>query len=192
MKISLDGKKAEYGSYLLPLEITSISKPDFLINPLKNKQYYVVVISPESIPLTVDMLSSNAVEPSEGSLANLLDDNTASYFHTAWSINVPESHYLQVGLNEAIDSFVFDFVGRNSNGNGNPAEIIITGSNDGNTFFPITTILDKDLPTGALASYVSPVIKMNKCKIIRFTVPRNKANSQFFVLSEFKMYKPNR
>ena len=45
----------------------------------------VVFGESKQIALTVDQLSTNAQEKSEGPIANLIDGNTASYFHTSWS-----------------------------------------------------------------------------------------------------------
>ena len=48
-------------------------------------------------------LSSNAVEPQEGSLAELIDNDITTYFHSTWSQNnaTGAKHYLQVDLNDA-------------------------------------------------------------------------------------------
>lgn len=44
------------------------------------------------IALTAADLSTNAQEPTEGPIANLLDGNTGTFFHTAWSVNIPAPH----------------------------------------------------------------------------------------------------
>ena len=48
-------------------------------------------------------LSSNAIEPTEGSLAELIDNDITTYFHSTWSQNnaTGAKHYLQVDLNDA-------------------------------------------------------------------------------------------
>ena len=45
-------------------------------------------------------LSSNAIEPTEGSLAELIDNDITTYFHSTWSQNnaTGAKHYLQVDL----------------------------------------------------------------------------------------------
>lgn len=49
------------------------------------------------LALTEEQLSTNAQEASEGPIANLIDGNTGSYFHTAWSGTVPASpHWFQI------------------------------------------------------------------------------------------------
>lgn len=129
-------KKAgmDYGNYVLPLRIKSISKKEF--NPDEEKRTILLGISftPPRISLTADMLSSNALEPSEGSLDNLLDGDVSTYFHSAWSVTVEEEHYVQVALNEPIRNFVFNYTTRNSNGKAAPAEFYVSISSDGNNF----------------------------------------------------------
>lgn len=186
--IVIERAKFEEGIFLLPLTVTECSKEEFVTG---SPVYFLVNNERmQKIELKESMLSTNALEPKEGSLANLLDNNTATYFHTAWSVTISESHYLQVEFDEPVTEFSFNFVGRSSNGNGNPAEIIITGSNDGGkNFFDIKTIEDQDLPTGAMARYESDPIVSEKAKIIRFTVPKNKTGGVFFVFSEFGIRK---
>ena len=48
-------------------------------------------------------LSSNAVEPQEGSLAALIDNDFTTFFHSSWSQEnlMDELHFLQIDLNDA-------------------------------------------------------------------------------------------
>ena len=136
------------------------------------------------------MLSTNAQEPSEGSLANLLDGNISTYFHSAWSVEVPDEHYVQVTLTGPIHDFVFSYTTRSSNGNAAPIELIVSVSNDGRTFKDMarfTNVKDK-LPTEAASSWESPTIKSKEgCKYIRFTNVTNASGSKYFVWSEFSL-----
>lgn len=80
-------------------------------------------------------LSSNAVCPSEGSLAALLDDNTTTYFHTDWTgTNNPDAyHYLQADLGTAVKGVRMTYSQRyrSSATRGNsPSKIEAYGSND--------------------------------------------------------------
>ena len=60
----------------------------------------VVTSSVTPIPLTVDMLGTNAQEPSEGPIENAVDGNTGTFFHSAWSIGVDGYHNFAVTLSE--------------------------------------------------------------------------------------------
>ena len=65
-----------------------------------------------------DMLSGNATEPNEGSLAALLDNNINTYYHTLWSGASPggKPHYLQINLNQSISFFAVEYHGRGGGG----------------------------------------------------------------------------
>ena len=62
------------------------------------------------------MLSTNAQEPTEGPIANLVDGNSGSFFHTRWSsplIALP--HYIQIDFTEPHQDFVINYVNRTDN-----------------------------------------------------------------------------
>lgn len=185
-------KKAgmDYGNYVLPLRIKSISKKEF--NPDEEKRTILLGISftPPRISLTADMLSSNALEPSEGSLDNLLDGDVSTYFHSAWSVTVEEEHYVQVALNEPIRNFVFNYTTRNSNGKAAPAEFYVSISSDGNNFVELErfTAAKNGLPTNGAATWESPTVRSDTdIKYIRFTNVENVSGSKYFVWSEFSL-----
>ena len=80
------------------------------------------------IALTAADLSTNAQEPTEGPIANLLDGNTGTFFHTAWSVNIPAPHWMQVNLKEEITgSYKFYYAPRN-NGSNKPTDFDLMGS----------------------------------------------------------------
>ncbi|MBQ8968660.1 MAG: discoidin domain-containing protein [Bacteroidaceae bacterium] len=76
----------------------------------------------------VNLISENSqfsspwTESSEGSLENLLDANTATYWHSAWSGGSVDNHthYLQVALAEPIDEELYITIGRRTNASGTP------------------------------------------------------------------------
>ena len=86
------------------------------------------------IPLTEDMIRSNAdhnalcPSPDGVGIPGLLDDNVATYFHTAWNYAVPEHHYIEVTLPEGeYSAFSFFFTSiRNSTTKNFPAVMEIT------------------------------------------------------------------
>ena len=162
-----------------------------MIDAAKNACLYGISYVPDEsklkkVELTAGMLSSNAVEPSEGSLANLLDGDVETYFHSAWSVAVEGSHYLQVALPTETTAFNFYYTTRSANGSAAPAKIIIEGSLDGVSFNKISTLTD-GLPTGGKETYNSKIMVGKPFKIIRFSVPENATGGNFFVWSEFGM-----
>ena len=101
---------------------------------------FILVASVEKYSLTADMLSSNAIEPSEGSLANLLDGDIGTYFHSAWSVSIADKHYVQVKLPVSTKTFRFTYTNRSNNGNAALAWFnLYTGTNENN--LQLTSVL---------------------------------------------------
>lgn len=89
--------------------------------------------TPIAVPLTIGMLSANATEPNEGSLAALLDNNKGTFYHTLWSGTSPggKPHYLQINLNEPLRFLRFEYDGRNNANSGDPTRVGIWVSETG-------------------------------------------------------------
>ncbi len=125
-----------------------------------------------------------------GGLPALLDNNTTTYCHTAYSSSgVPNpnaDHYIQAYIGDGTDAFYLYTYKRNDNNR--PTQIDITASNDGSDWTDITS-LTSGLTTNA--SYLSGKISLgNTYKYIRFTVPTTNTGAKygdhvFFTYSEF-------
>ncbi len=143
-----------------------------------------VSVTTTVVNLTADQLSTNAQEPSEGPIKNLLDGNVNTFFHTRWSspqIDLP--HYIQVNFKETHENFVVHYVNRNGSQVG-PAEVQLQISDDGQTWETIQTL--SGLPTGSKAEYTSSMIKAGKpFKYFRFNVTKTPGGEKYFNLSEF-------
>ena len=80
--------------------------------------------------------SSNAAASAKSepgsALANLLDGNYATYFHTAWAASEApaEPHYLQADLGKQLQTLVFKYTKRNNNGPYSPKQVRILATND--------------------------------------------------------------
>ena len=77
-------------------------------------------------------LSSNAVEPTEGSLAELIDNDLTTYFHSTWSQNnaTGAKHYLQVDLNDAYKQIALKYSKRQVEvDNGSPVTLHVYATN---------------------------------------------------------------
>jgi len=147
-------------------------------------------ISFTEIPLREDMLSSNAQEVKEGPIANLLDGDPGSFFHSAWSFSIDETHYIQVVLDEPIDGCIFWYQNRNS-GNGKPTDVSIMVSLDGEEWKELAHITS-GLPTGSSSTYESDYYTSETpFSYFRFVV--NKTNEGeapiYFNMAEFRMYR---
>lgn len=143
------------------------------------------------IALTAADLSTNAQEPTEGPIANLLDGNTGTFFHTAWSVNIPAPHWMQVNLKEEITgSYKFYYAPRN-NGNNKPTDFDLMGSTDGTNWFLIRNFTkDADgLPVTSTGTFTSEIYDAPQSfSQIRMVVNATNTSSIFWTMSEFKFY----
>lgn len=143
------------------------------------------------LPLRTDMLSSNAQEPNEGPIANLIDGNPGTYFHSLYSSAISEMHYFQITLDDPIDGCIFWYQNRN-NSNGKATDISIMVSADGEEWSEMTRITS-GLPTGASSTYESAYLAADApFKYFRLVVnaTNDGAGPRFFNMAEFKMYAP--
>ena len=143
------------------------------------------------IALTAADLSTNAQEPTEGPIANLLDGNTGTFFHTAWSVNIPAPHWMQVNLKEEITgSYKFYYAPRN-NGNSKPTDFDLMGSTDGTNWFLIRNFTkDADgLPVTSTGTFTYEIYDAPQpFSQIRMVVNATNTSSIFWTMSEFKFY----
>lgn len=64
------------------------------------------IVETKKIPLTVDQLSTNALEKTEGSLGGSIDDDPNTYFHSDWRGRpVIKPHYFEIHLKEPLTTF---------------------------------------------------------------------------------------
>ena len=144
-------------------------------------------------------LSSNAVEPQEGSLAELIDNDITTYFHSTWSQNnaTGAKHYLQVDLNDAYRQIALKYSKRQVEvDNGSPVTLHVYVTNtpeDENSWTDLgtqTCAYDYDFGnTGLLPLNFGDTAYRH----IRLTVEETTGNSQangnlFFYWSELHAY----
>lgn len=141
--IEIPDTRAKYGEYSFMVQSVSptgdrsaVQKISMVSEPAEPT--YVST----QIALTAADLSTNAQEPSEGPIANLLDGNTSTFFHTAWSVGIPGPHWLQVNLKKEItEAYRFEYAPRNAKDR--PTDFDLMGSMDGKSWFLIKTSLKK-------------------------------------------------
>ena len=125
--------------------------------------------------------TTNAQESSEGAIANLIDLNTATFFHSQWSGTGPdEDHYIEATLPEATQEFYIAFIKRNDSNR--PTQIDVTGGESE------TVTITEGLP--AAGWYAAKVSLTAPASVVRFTVPTTStggANNghQYFTFGEF-------
>lgn len=78
-----------------------------------------------------NQLSTNHLEPSEGSLAALLDANFGTFFHSTWSQDNTDGDYawLQADLGVELSAFVMKYAKRSLSNNGHPTTVHVYATN---------------------------------------------------------------
>ena len=141
-------------------------------------------------------LWTNAQEGSEGPIANIIDGDNTTHFHSAYKTKAEENHFLQINLGKGneLPSFAFRYATRKADNNF-PKTIEVYGSTDGNDFTYITTV--SNLPTGNIntnVTYTSEEIVCDKeYSYLRFTVTANNSGNKeagghpYFHMAEFSL-----
>lgn len=139
--IVIENTRARYGD-AYSFKFTPYSESDtpgnpYVLNGCKSGPApKTVSVERENIKLTVNSLYTNAQEPSEGPLKNLVDGSKSTFFHTVWSGGGPDgAHWLDVDLGEELDRFEIYTCNRNG-GSNHPTEVKL---------YPISKLNDSDV-----------------------------------------------
>ena len=151
--------------------------------------------NPSQYPLAASMFSSNAQEPTEGPVSSLVDyDNASSFFHTAWSQDIPGPHTLTISFPETIDKAFYFWYSPRNNGNNKPTNFDLMGSMTGNEddWFLIKNFTKEadGLPTTSTGTYTSPVLYGDETpfKYLKMVVNATNNGSVFWTMGKFKFY----
>lgn len=128
----------------------------------------------------------NEPELNEGDIANLVDGDPTSFFHSRWNGTAEPQHWLQIDLEEPIKDFSFAYHTRVfDGGNDFPDVIEVLGSNDGKNFAPVAKF-DSKLPQMANTRWESGTIEAaEEYSHLRFVVT---AERVYFHMGEFYLY----
>lgn len=146
-----------------------------------------------TVNLRENMLSTNAQEPNEGPIRNLVDGNTSTFFHSAWSYSVGAPHYFEIHLDKPMQSFNYNFSSRANSSSANTVKRMkIEVSNDGTTWTEVAVhsyaqpATDPALVNGQPASADSPFTKMRFTPLARHNA--DPINNGWFNMSQFRLF----
>ena len=130
---------------------------------------------------------------------NLIDCNTATYFHSNWDKNNKkplEDQWIRVTYPTGISTFTFNYTNRNTpwNTTSHIKTMVVEGSVDDVTYTPIKEYTDDDhLPNKALGTYSSGTLgSADKVyKYLRFRVTSTHQNANFYNLAELSVTRKN-
>lgn len=152
----------------------------------------------DGLIVDASQLLSNAVEPTEGSLAALIDNDRSTFFHTTWTeMNTTgDLHYLQVDLRASYKQIVLKYTKRQGNNSGTPVKLHVYATNTPDAadswedLGPQTCTYDyESAQTGIL-----PLFLGNGYRHVRLTVEETADNKKsngnlFFYWSELHAYR---
>lgn len=187
ISFNLDPSKLSYTD-VVPLKISDCSVPGIVIDPAANA--FIAPVK-RRIDITVGMLSTNALEPSEGSLANLLDGDPATFFHSAWSVSVEGRHWLQVALPDAYSTVQIEYWNRISASTNTPAWFnLYTGTSDSNLTLFKAYSWDADGLQGdsGAVNVLAPIYFDQPQSVFRIENTGSWNGNVFFVMTELRMY----
>ena len=151
----------------------------------------------QEVKLTADMLSTNKPSTSSSeSLANLLDGNPSTIFHSTWgnanNATVNVNAYIQIALPEQLENIQLYYKCRPQSGY-NPLIWEIYASNDGNNWKLIRTLdyIADGMPRGGYGQeYTSPTISLGgKYSYLRIVQTSGEYSKNHLALAELRVYK---
>lgn len=76
-------------------------------------EFRVLDASGNEVSLSAENFVTNAQESTEGALSNICDKKTSTFFHSTWSANTYEDHFIQIELPEEMSQLKLSFDSRN-------------------------------------------------------------------------------
>lgn len=187
VSFDIDPKKLTYTD-VIPIKLVSCDVPGIEVDEATSK-----LMAPVKRRITISegMLSTNALEPSEGSLANLLDGDPTTFFHSCWSVSVDGKHWLEVSLPEAYTTVQIEYWNRISGSTNTPAWFnLYTGTNDDNLTLFKAYAWDTDGLNGGSGevNVLAPIYFETPQSVFRIENTQSWNGNAFFVMTELRMY----
>lgn len=162
--LRVEGLLQKYGKYRFSFTAFgtdgSVGQPVVVERSCGRAPAYYVEIGENNIVLTSSMISTNAQEPSEGPVFNLVDGDPDTFFQSFWDEwTYPELkpagyHYLSFDFGKDVTAFRFKYWNRKRGGS-LPQTVNIYTGNDGDTWTFVSKI--DNLPSDAGSTYESEV-----------------------------------
>lgn len=193
----VDGLLNRYGKYRFTFTAYDMQErpgqPVYIEQQCLKAESYYVVVAENRIPLTVEQLGTNAQEPSEGPLENLVDGNPDTYFQSFWDeYTYPELkpsgyHYLTFDLRQEVSALKFQYWNRKRGGS-LPRTVNIYGGTDGTTWDLLVHL--ENLPGDPGSSYTSELmLPETPVSRVKFEVIQGTDTYQpYFALAEIEFY----
>lgn len=114
-------------------------------------EFRVLDASGKEVSLNAENFVTNAQESTEGSLENICDKKTSTFFHSTWSADTYEDHFIQIELPEEMSQLKLSFDSRN--GNNVPTLVVLSGVTTANEQAELKALIDEALSSPIYVSY---------------------------------------
>lgn len=145
----------------------------------------------DNLITSVDQLSSPYTEPNEGALANLIDNENTTFWHSAWSTgNVDNGvHYLQIALpEETLGDIQLTYVRRNASGD-QLTQVKIVGVNGEETEDVATLSLPFNAGGETVKAYFNLAKTYEAIRLVELATAGDHANRGFWHAAELQLNK---
>uniref|UniRef100_UPI003FEE05F3 hypothetical protein n=1 Tax=Alloprevotella sp. TaxID=1872471 RepID=UPI003FEE05F3 len=114
-------------------------------------EFRVLDASGKEVSLSAENFVTNAQESKEGLLENICDKKTSTFFHSTWSADTYEDHFIQIELPEEMSQLKLSFDSRN--GNNVPTLVVLSGVTTANEQAELKALIDEALSSPIYVSY---------------------------------------
>lgn len=114
-------------------------------------EFRVLDASGHEVSLSAENFVTNAQESKEGSLENICDKKTSTFFHSTWSANTYEDHFIQIELPEEMSQLKLSFDSRNDNNV--PTLVVLSGVTTASEQAELKALIDEALSSPIYVSY---------------------------------------
>lgn len=169
--------------YAVPIVLKSCSKAEFEIDEAKSVFILNLILNPDEIALSADMVEVSANQSDDGDGAPaLVDGKEATYWHSPWSGSVTNADpvygvYIDISLKSPLNAIVFEYCTRAQNDNGVPYHVVIGVSNDKTTWTKIGEAATEEMSSAGMAQWITltPMKHTSSFKYIRFGIAESRA-----------------
>lgn len=114
-------------------------------------EFRVLDASGKEVSLNAENFVTNAQENTEGELSNICDKKTSTFFHSTWSADTYEDHFIQIELPEEMSQLKLSFdsrIGRNV-----PTLVVLSGVTTASEQAELKALIDEALSSSIYVSY---------------------------------------
>lgn len=114
-------------------------------------EFRVLDASGKEVSLNAENFVTNAQENTEGELSNICDKKTSTFFHSTWSADTYEDHFIQIELPEEMSQLKLSFDSRN--GRNVPTLVVLSGVTTASEQAELKALIDEALSSSIYVSY---------------------------------------